>query len=208
MTKIPCEVIFTTSLPTHVKSNNPLYQIPVVEDVRHQTRRYHWCGYFRLRLRLPLTEKRLIQASGNLGPAVLNQFLNSPFNVTVFSRKESNAVFPASVQVIKTDFSFDSLYRDLAGQDAVICTLGGVEGFRDQARIIDAAIAAGVKRFIPSEFGSDTTSPNVSNIVPVFGPKVEAIDYLKSKESAMFSWTSVVPGMFFDWVSQRHSHNI
>jgi len=155
-----------------------------------------------------LTEKHLIQASGNLGPAVLNQFLHSPFNVTVLSRKESNAVFPASVQVIKTDFSFDSLYQDLTGQDAVICTLGSVEGFRDQARIIDAAIAAGVKRFIPSEFGSDTTSRYVLKIVPVFGPKVEAIDYLKSRESAVFSWTSVIPGILFDWVSKGRSDDI
>ncbi|KAF2815515.1 NAD(P)-binding protein [Mytilinidion resinicola] len=144
----------------------------------------------------------IIGASGNLGPTVLNQFVNSPFNVTVFSRKESNAVFPESVKVIKTDFSSESLSQNLAGQDAVICTLGGVEGFRDQARIIDAAIAAGVKRFIPSEFGSDTTSPEVLNIVPAFGPKVETIDYLKSKESEAFSWTSVIPGLFFDWGSK------
>lgn len=159
------------------------------------------CNYHRLK-------NTFIQASGNLGPAVLNQFVNSPFNVTVLSRKASNTVFPESIKVIKTDFNFESLSQIFAGQDAVICTLGGVDGFRDQTRIIDAAIAAGVKRFIPSEFGSDTTSPEVLKIVPVFGPKVEATDYLKSKESATFSWTGVIPGIFFDWVRNGHSLTI
>ena len=68
-----------------------------------------------------------------------------------------------------------------------------------QKKYIDAAIAAGVKRFIPSEFGSDISDPEIVKLVPIFQPKVEATEYLKSKESETFSWTSVTTGPFFDW---------
>ena len=55
-----------------------------------------------------------------------------------------------------------------------------------------------MKRFIPSEFGSDTPNPKTRAIVPIFNAKTGTVDYLKSKESAI-SWTSVITGPFFDW---------
>ena len=83
-------------------------------------------------------------------------------------------------------------------QDAVISIVGGV-ALGDQQKFIDAAIAAGVKRFLPSEFGSNTQDPRVNAIVPIFAAKTSAVEYLKSKESEI-TWSSLVTGAFFDWV--------
>lgn len=83
------------------------------------------------------------------------------------------------------------------GQDAVISIVGGV-ALGDQEKLIDAAIEAGVKRFIPSEFGSNTPDKRLRDIVPVFEAKFSTVNYLKSKESAI-SWTSIITGPFFDW---------
>lgn len=148
----------------------------------------------------PIKNVAIIGASGNLGPSILNALLaEGSFTVTVLSRLKSKATFPDSVRVIKTDFSDASLIKDFAGQDAVISTVGS-EAVASQTRYIDAAIAAGVKRFIPSEFGSDGSDPKALEIAPIFAPKLKVLRYLEEKASETFSYTAVITGPFFDWV--------
>ena len=93
--------------------------------------------------------------------------------------------------------SMDSLKTAFMGQDVVVSLVAGAV-LGNQNKLIDAAIAAGVKRFLPSEFGSNTTDARTRAIVPMYKSKVETVDYLKSKESEI-SWTSIVTGPFFDW---------
>jgi NAD(P)-dependent dehydrogenase (short-subunit alcohol dehydrogenase family) len=142
----------------------------------------------------------LIGASGNLGPHILEEFLKSSFNVTVLSREDSKSTFPSGAKVVKTDYSPESLAQAFKNQDAVV-SIVGTGGFADQTKIIDAAVNAGVKRFIPSEFGSNTDNPEVRAIVPIFNGKKQVVDYLRTKESGTFSWTALITGPFFDWVS-------
>ncbi|KAJ4320797.1 hypothetical protein N0V94_003209 [Neodidymelliopsis sp. IMI 364377] len=140
----------------------------------------------------------IIGAGGNLGPSILKAFLNSSFKTSVLSREGSNSTFPAAVNVIRANYeSVDDLKQAFQGQDAVISLVGG-NALGDQNKLIDAAIAAGVKRFLPSEFGSDTPSSKTRAIVPVFEAKYATVNYLKSKEDSI-SWTSIVTGPFFDW---------
>ncbi|KAH7116781.1 isoflavone reductase family protein-like protein CipA [Dendryphion nanum] len=140
----------------------------------------------------------IIGAGGNLGPSILKAFLNSSFNTTVLSRESSNSTFPSGVKVIRANYdSVDSLKAAFQGQDAVLSIVGGT-ALGDQNKLIDAAIAAGVKRFLPSEYGSNTVNERLLELVPVFHAKKGTVDYLKSKESEI-SWTSVITGPFFDW---------
>ncbi|KAL1644541.1 hypothetical protein SLS61_008809 [Didymella pomorum] len=140
----------------------------------------------------------IIGAGGNLGPSILKAFLSSSFNTSVLSREGSNSTFPSGVNVIRANYDDpESLKKALQGQDAVISLVGG-NALGDQNKLIDASIAAGVKRFFPSEFGSDTPNPRTREVVPIFSAKTGAVAYLKSKESAI-SWTSVITGPFFDW---------
>lgn len=142
----------------------------------------------------------LIGAGGNLGPSVLAALESSPakFNISVLSRASSTGTFPSHVTVKKTDYSHDSLVSALKGQDAVVSTIGGA-AIDDQKKIVDAAIEAGVKRFIPSEYGCNTGDPKTLELVTVLVPKKGVVDYLKTKESKDFSWTSIVNGPFFEW---------
>lgn len=70
----------------------------------------------------------------------------------------------------------------------------------DQTRLIDAAIAAGVRRFLPSEFGSDLDNPK-ARVLPVYAGKVEVQNYLEKKvqSNPEFSYTIVRNGYFLDW---------
>jgi uncharacterized protein YbjT (DUF2867 family) len=102
------------------------------------------------------------------------------------------------VKVLYADYaSQDSLTAAFKGQDAVLSFVGA-QGFTEQQQLIDAAIGAGVKRFIPSEYGSNTCDERVLAQVPIFAPKVNTVKYLQSKEDQI-SWTTVITGAFFDW---------
>ncbi|KAF1962982.1 isoflavone reductase family protein [Byssothecium circinans] len=135
-------------------------------------------------------------ASGNLGPSILNTLIkSSSFNISVLSRQESTATFPSGVKVLKADYSsVDSLASALKGQDALISAVVPTA----QQNLVDAAVAAGVKRFIPSEFGSNTADPELVKLIPVFASKVATVKYLESKGDSI-SYTAVITGAFFDW---------
>lgn len=135
-----------------------------------------------------------------MGTLVLKAVLSSPtLNVTVLSRPTSTNTFPDGVQVIRSDYSPSSLVGAFRGQDAVV-SLVGRDGYAEQKKLIDAALEAGVKRFIPSEYGNNSADPRVRALAPILEGKKTKVDFLKQHESQM-SWTVIITGAFFDWVS-------
>ncbi|KAF5675771.1 hypothetical protein FHETE_2374 [Fusarium heterosporum] len=141
----------------------------------------------------------IVGASGSTGKIIIDGLTSSSkYNITVLSRKESKATFSPGVTVRATDFSNADLVNALKGQDVVISALG-IEGFAQQQKIVDAAVSAGVKRFLPSEFSSSSEDPVVLQLVPLFEQKKNLIEYLKSKEKDGLSWTGLATGLLFDW---------
>jgi hypothetical protein len=123
----------------------------------------------------------------------------------VLSRIDSSATFPSAVKVHKTDYTSESsIVEGLKGQDAVVSTIA-TAALANQEKIIDAAVKAGVKRFIPSEFGINTTKIS-GGIAKILATKIQIQkDRLKKavEENERFSWTGVSSSMFFDWVSTK-----
>ncbi|KAF4630218.1 hypothetical protein G7Y89_g7926 [Cudoniella acicularis] len=143
----------------------------------------------------------IIGASGNAGAPVLTALLDSSFEVTAITRPESKATFPASVTVKRVDItSVDALTSALEGQDAVVSTLASVAIGVDKT-IIDAALTAHVKRYIPSEFGANTREARGTKLGGILKSKIENIDYLieLSEKHDWFTWTGLSTGSFFDW---------
>jgi hypothetical protein len=129
----------------------------------------------------------------------LNTFLKeSSFNITVLSREDSSATFPSEAKVIRANYDSPGALKDaFTGQDVVVSLVGG-SVLGDQDKYIDAAIAAGVKRFVPSEFGSDTTDVRNRELVPISDAKFATVNYLKAKENEL-TWNGIITGPFFDW---------
>lgn len=145
------------------------------------------------------------QATGNLGPAILEQLLAAGFQVTVLTRADSANThnFPATVSVAKVDYdSLDSLVSALRGQDAVVSTLASA-ALSKQLKLVDAAAQAGVRRFIPSDFGSNTVHPKAAAL-PVYGDKVAVQKALQEKaaQPGGMTYTVVLNGPFLDWGMQ------
>ncbi|KAI1616304.1 NmrA-like family protein [Exophiala viscosa] len=150
----------------------------------------------------PINKVVLIGAGGNLGAIILAALLNAKaFQVTIVTRESSSASFSPDLRVVRTAYTENKLVKAFAGHDAVISAVGAT-GFLDQKVIIDATVKAGVKRFIPSEFSSNTRSEAVRHLVPVFEPKKMVLDYLKAKEASGLSWTGLATGILFDWAFQ------
>jgi len=143
----------------------------------------------------------VIGASGSVGPHIVEALLANDFVVSVLTRTSSSRIFPPNVKVHRTDYSPSSLLEAFEGQHAVVSTIATIHTHQ-QISIIDAAISAGVKHFIPSEFGIDTSSKTIGEVIPGAIGKHETVDYLRSKEYLGVSWTAICVGAFFDWAFQ------
>ena len=152
---------------------------------------------------MALTKIALIGANGTLGPSILSALLSAGiFTVTVLSRQSSKSTYPPSVHVahLPDDLPSESLLQVLRGQDALVVTFAGSESDL-QIRLADAAAQAGVKRFIPADFGScDSSSPMALELVPLYPAKKKVREYLQQLAGRSgLSWTSLVCGHFFDY---------
>ena len=149
----------------------------------------------------------MLQASGTVGAPVVAALLESRFDVTPITRLESKATFPTEVTVKKVDItSGDALAETFKGQDAVVSTVTTAATSAIQKTLINAAVAAHVKRFIPSEFGFDTQQARGTKVGNFMESKIESVDYLieLSQKYDWFTWTSLSTGSFFDWVSWKY----
>lgn len=70
-----------------------------------------------------------------------------------------------------TDFNPQSLHEALTEQDAVLCVLGHAV-FDKQIDVINTAAKAGIKRFIPSDFGTLKEPNDVPEYRAILGKKV------------------------------------
>lgn len=127
--------------------------------------------------------------------------------MTAFAREGSESKFPADVTVKRVDYqSVESLTSALDGQDAVVSTIATV-AVGGQTTLVDAAISAKVRRFIPSEFGINTRIVGGTAIGNILQGKVKTLDYIisKSQENPWFTWTGISSGIFFDWVGSSNA---
>lgn len=138
-------------------------------------------------------------ATGSLGEPLVKELLKAGFSVTALTRPDSKQTLPDSVKVVKVDYNdIENLTAALKGQDAVVSTIASA-GIGQQEHLMDAAIAAGVKRLIPSEFGCDL-SIQKNRKLPVYGQKVKIQEKLESAcKGTHASYTFVYNNAFLDW---------
>ncbi|KAA8648397.1 aromatic alcohol reductase [Aspergillus tanneri] len=140
-------------------------------------------------------------ASGDLGSHVFHALMQSElFNVTVLTRQSSQAQFPASINVIRVDYtSVPDLTTALTGQDAVVSVLT-TSATETQLPLIEAAVAAGVRRFLPSEFCANISNLKVAGL-PVYHSKLAIHDVIKqqARGNSHFTYTLIRNGPFLDW---------
>ncbi|PIA94114.1 hypothetical protein CB0940_08062 [Cercospora beticola] len=139
-------------------------------------------------------------ATGSLGPSITRALIDAGFNVTALSLSGKTDSLPTQIKTVKVDCSsHEALVKILTGHDALISLIPTPW---EQPALVDAAIAAGVKFFIPSEFGADITGNAHAAALPLAKGKPETLDYLRSHRDQI-SYVSIVTGLFFDWALQN-----
>lgn len=135
--------------------------------------------------------------------SVLEALLNAGYFVTVLSRIHGNfskLTRHSNLIILEVDFNSTlSLAMALQGTEVVVSCLATL-AIGSQTPLIDAAVAAGVKRFIPAQFGMDSRN-HLCVVLPVCMPKVDTQRYLQEKSNSNpgFSYTGNANGLFLDW---------
>ncbi|KAH6989546.1 hypothetical protein AUP68_15975 [Ilyonectria robusta] len=155
---------------------------------------------------MAFTKVCLVGGNGNLGTILLDGLVAAgDFTVTVAKRASSKSA-PAHASSIEQitipdDMSVAGLTDALRGQDVVIASFPLVD-VNQHLRLVEAAALAGVKRFVPADFGScDAASPNARRLLKLYRDK----DLVRQKceeiaaANEAFSWTALVCGHFFDY---------
>ncbi|KAI2476852.1 NAD binding 10 multi-domain protein [Pyrenophora tritici-repentis] len=161
----------------------------------------------------PLTNIVILGASGSVGRPILSALLTLPsINLTIVTRTSSTATFPTApnirIHTLSDALTLTELTAAFKNHHAVIVALSttpvtsGTGPNSLAFRLIDAARAAGVQRFIPSEFGANNLDPRARALVPVYDIKGAMLEYLQQTCAAIngaMSWTSISCGSWLDW---------
>lgn len=148
----------------------------------------------------------LVGANGNLGTLILDALAAAEtFKITILKRSSSKST-PAHLDKIRIlevsdTFQVEELATLLKGQDAVIACFP-LKDVGEHIRLAEGAARAGVKRFIPADFGScDSRDARAREVVKLFDHKVQVRETLErlANDNEGFTWTSLVNGHFFDW---------
>lgn len=146
----------------------------------------------------------LAGSTGKLGPAMLEALLQASFEVVILTRKGSKSTdsLPKHENqiVVAVDYTDTTdLTTALQGVEAVVSTLSS-SALDIQKPLIDACVAAGVRRFIPSEFSLDLHNPR-NRALPAYPGKIATQEYLGEIAAANtdFTYTYVYNGVWWDW---------
>ena len=103
--------------------------------------------------------------TGNLGGRIINELLRNGGKVRAVVRSDSatdkiEKLEKSGAEVVRVDMNNVSQLTKAC--EGISCVVSALAGLRDvivdtQSKLLDAAVAAGVSRFIPSDFSSDFT---------------------------------------------------
>ncbi|KAL2837216.1 NmrA-like family protein [Aspergillus pseudodeflectus] len=146
--------------------------------------------------------KVALAGKGRLGSVVVDELLKAGFKVSVLTRSSSSLNdVPAGVEIHEVDYTSQSILQAaLNGVDAVVSTVAGV-AVSSQKPLIDAAIAAGVKHFIPADYAMSLRAPEVRRLPP-YTDVLGIENYLRAHaqtDGNYMAWTVVACGGFLEY---------
>lgn len=136
---------------------------------------------------------------------MLDELLATGWHVVVLARTPAAFTAREHMTVVPFDLhDHNALVTAMRGAETVICSVSGraktgVNSFAMQRPLIDAAVAAGVRRYIPSEWATDHAHP-AARALPVYESRRAVLRYLKEKAAAgEIEYTVFHSGVLFEW---------
>ncbi|QKX56215.1 uncharacterized protein TRUGW13939_03316 [Talaromyces rugulosus] len=143
----------------------------------------------------------IVGGGGNVGREIVNEVVRQgEHQVTVFSRKTIPELTDAGVKVvtIKSYEDQDELTAALSGVHTVLSFISWDPTLVAQKTLIQASIAAGVKRFAPTEWGIRSKSG-----FPGYASKDQIHEYLQelNAEKTVLEYCLFQPGTFTNYLA-------
>ena len=140
----------------------------------------------------------LEKATGDLGTAIVKNLAESGFQVTALVRGQAYDGFPG-IRSATVDYdNIATLEAALEGQHAVVSALSRA-AILSQIAVFNAAIAKGVRRVIPSEFGANLQNQNARRL-PNYQTKVQVEEYLEARAvKREITYTYIYTNSLMDW---------
>lgn len=138
--------------------------------------------------------------ANRIATSILDALVQNDVEIHQVLSKHSTLSAPKSVIIHRSDFSVNSLREVFqnAAPDLLISTFAG-GSYEIQRTIIDAAVAAGVCRFIPADFGNDTLNQAIRERLPPSRERAQVIAYLRDLSSGgHLEWSAVATGCLLD----------
>lgn len=159
----------------------------------------------------PIKTVCLIGANGTVGSVITRELVQAGcFDVSILRRSNSSSASPAGVTEIPVSpaLELQELTRALSGQDAVVAAFP-LKDVSEHLRLVEAAFNAGVRRYIPADYGScDAASPQAQHHLRLYRDKTavrtrcEELSQMAAEDqtgASPFTWTSIICGHFFDY---------
>ncbi|KAK0385484.1 hypothetical protein NLU13_6664 [Sarocladium strictum] len=157
----------------------------------------------------PLKKVCLVGANGNVGAPLLSALeADGNFEVSVLRRSNSSSSKTktnVAEIIVSPDLTLEELTDALKGQDVVIASFP-LKDVNQHLRLVEAAFRAGVRRFIPADFGScDAASEWAQETLKLYRDKtlvrekLEKLAASSAKDGGNFTWTAIICGHFFDF---------
>ncbi|PNP41462.1 hypothetical protein TGAM01_v209472 [Trichoderma gamsii] len=144
--------------------------------------------------------------SGPVAREIIDALLvTGQHDITILSRRDpsSNDAVPGTTWRTVDYSNQSALVEALKGTHTLLSFLQIMyeSGQESQKQLIDAAVAAGVKRFAPSEYGSSGTAH-----MSWYGGKEVARDYLRklNANGKVLEYTLFQPGLFLDYLASPY----
>ncbi|KAL7939397.1 hypothetical protein V8C35DRAFT_326449 [Trichoderma chlorosporum] len=143
----------------------------------------------------------VLGGTGKIGRPIVKALVDAGFNVTVVTRSSgSNPEEASGATFVTSDYTYESLIKIFTGQEVVVSAVAAGPPIAAQKTMVDAAIEAGVRRFIPSEYGSSSIDQPIEDFKKLMAPKTELVGYLREKSQShpQFTWTCLSGGASLD----------
>lgn len=138
---------------------------------------------------------------GAFGTVLVATLVDAGYKVTVLTRSRASLKdVPAKARVAEVDYqSVESLTEALEDHHAVVGALAGA-AVPLQTTLIDAAICAGVKHFIPSDYGVISVEPEARKL-PIATNAVKIQEYLGDKAAkGEIGYSILACGAMMEWI--------
>jgi len=156
---------------------------------------------------MPFQKIAIAGAAGYLGTCILKHLLtvSTISQITVLTHSSSSS-FPSSpilnVVSLPSYDDIDALTAVLRGHDLLISALSRIGSEEVDQSLVSAAIAAGVRRYMPSEYTIDCLHPHsvaVAGSTVLAGKVASARHIQQQAEKGVIEYTTFVTGAFLNW---------